>query len=92
MDTTPARGGNMNQRFARWFPTGFIRGSVGLHFLGVVALVLVPRRWPLIVGGFLINHALLALAGLWPRSRLLGPNLRRLGDPHAARGEIGSNE
>ena len=88
MDATPASGGDLSNRLARWLPTAFIRVSVGLHLLGAAALVLVPRRWPLIVGGFVVNHAAVALAGMWPRSRLLGPNLRRLPDRHAARGEI----
>jgi len=34
------------------------------------------------------DHAALALAGLWPRSRLLGPNLLRLPDAAARRGEV----
>ena len=88
MDTTPASGGDLSNRFARWLPTGFIRVSVGLHLLGAAALVLVPRRWPLIVGGLVVNHVLIAMAGMWPRSRLLGPNLRRLSDRHAACGEV----
>ena len=71
MDTTPASSGDLSDRFARWLPTGFIRVSVGLHLLGAAALVLVPRGWPLIVGGFVVNHALVALAGMWPRSRFL---------------------
>lgn len=88
MDTTPASGGDLSNRFAHWLPTRFIRASVGLHLLGAAALVLVPRRWPLIVGGLVVNHVLIAMAGMWPRSRLLGPNLRRLSDRHAARGEV----
>jgi peptidoglycan/xylan/chitin deacetylase (PgdA/CDA1 family) len=88
MDTTPATGGDLSSRLARWLPTGFIRASVGLHLLGAVALVLVPYRWPLIVGAIVTNHALIALIGMWPRSRLLGPNLRRLPDRYVARGEI----
>jgi peptidoglycan/xylan/chitin deacetylase (PgdA/CDA1 family) len=34
------------------------------------------------------NHAVLTAAGLWPRSRLLGPNWTRLPDTHAARGNV----
>ncbi|HNA05051.1 MAG TPA: polysaccharide deacetylase family protein, partial [Rhodocyclaceae bacterium] len=34
------------------------------------------------------NHAVLTAAGLWPRSRLLGPNLTRLAATSAARREI----
>ena len=87
MDTTSASG-NPGNWFARWLPTGFVRVSVSLHLLGAAALVLFPHRWPLIVGGLVANHVLVALVGLWPTSRLLGSNLRRLPERHAARGEI----
>jgi len=85
---TPTSGGNPGNWFDRWLPTGFVKASVGLHLLGVVALVALPQRWPFVVGGLVANHALVALVGLWPTSRLLGPNLRRLPERNAARGEI----
>ena len=88
MDTASDSGDDQSNRIARWLPTIFIRMSVALHLLGAVALGLVPHSWPLIVGGLVINHLAIAIAGMWPRSRLLGPNLRRLSDRHAARGEI----
>jgi peptidoglycan-N-acetylglucosamine deacetylase len=37
-----------------------------------------PRTWPWALGAVAANHVGLAAAGLWPRSRLLGPNLIRL--------------
>ena len=88
MDTTPASGDELSSRFARWVPTGFIRASLGVHVLGLVALVVVPRHWPFIVSGLVANHVLIALVGMWPRSRLLGPNLHRLPDCYAKSGEI----
>jgi peptidoglycan/xylan/chitin deacetylase (PgdA/CDA1 family) len=65
-----------------------ILGSAGLHAGAVVALATAPGQWPAIAGAVLANHALLTAAGLWPRSRLLGPNLLRLPAAAAARGEI----
>jgi peptidoglycan/xylan/chitin deacetylase (PgdA/CDA1 family) len=62
--------------------------SAGLHAIGIAALAAVPAAWPLVAGGLVANHAVLAGAGLVPRSRLLGPNLTRLPDAAAARGEI----
>ncbi len=47
-----------------------------------------PHWWPWIVASFAANHAALGAVGMWPRSRLLGPNLVRLPEPAAARGEI----
>ena len=41
-------------------------------------MVLQPAWWPWALSALVANHAVLAAAGLWPRSTLLGPNLRRL--------------
>jgi peptidoglycan/xylan/chitin deacetylase (PgdA/CDA1 family) len=62
--------------------------SAGLHLAAAAGLALAPRRWPLAVGAVVADHAVLAAAGLWPRSRLLGPNLRRLSADRAAAGEV----
>ena len=35
------------------------------------------------------NHLVLTAAGLWPRSNLLGPNLRRLPEQNARLGQVG---
>jgi peptidoglycan/xylan/chitin deacetylase (PgdA/CDA1 family) len=72
----------------RWSPTPFIRLSVALHVLMLPALLLWPRHWPWIVGVIVADHLLMAVAGMWPRSRLNGPNLTRLPPAAAARGEI----
>jgi len=42
-------------------------------------MVVEPARWPLAVGAMVSNHAALVLGGLFPRCRILGPNLTRLG-------------
>lgn len=47
-----------------------------------------PASWPLVAGTLVANHAVLAGAGLVPRSRLLGANLTRLPDAAARRGEV----
>ena len=73
---------------ARWQPSPFIWGSAALHggLLGLVALD--PATWPWAIGTLLAGHAALTAAGMWPRSRLLGPNLRELPPEAAARGEV----
>jgi peptidoglycan/xylan/chitin deacetylase (PgdA/CDA1 family) len=63
-------------------------GSAAWQLAGLSVLTLVPSRWPLIVGGLLADHVLLAGAGLLPRSRLLGPNQDRLSERSAAGGEV----
>ena len=61
-----------------WRPTALIRGSAALH-LGAAGLALArPPLWPWAVSAVVADHLLLAAAGLWPRSRLLGPNWTRL--------------
>jgi peptidoglycan/xylan/chitin deacetylase (PgdA/CDA1 family) len=68
-----------------WRLSPFLRASVGLHAAGAAALVFAPERWPLIVGGLLLDHAVIGAGVVWPRSTFLGPNLTRL---PAASGEV----
>jgi peptidoglycan/xylan/chitin deacetylase (PgdA/CDA1 family) len=63
-----------------------LRGSIGLHAAAAALAVAAPGAWPWAVGGIALNHAVLAAAGMTPRSILLGPNLRRL--PHTGRAEV----
>lgn len=71
-----------------WRPTPLIRASFAVHALGLATCVARPALWPWVAGGVLGNHALLTAAGLWPRSRWLGPNWVRLPDAAIARGEV----
>ena len=61
----------------RWKPSAAIKASAVLH-VGALAGLTVGVSWPWAVGGLLANHAVLTIAGLWPRSTLLGNNLLRL--------------
>jgi peptidoglycan/xylan/chitin deacetylase (PgdA/CDA1 family) len=70
----------------RWSP--LLKASVAVHALALVALVLRPDAWTWILAALVLNHAVLTAAGLWPRARLLGPNLTRLPPVSAARGEV----
>ena len=71
-----------------WSPTRLIRGSMWLHAATVAALPFVSSEWPWALGVLAGNHALLGAAGMVPRSRLLGPNLVRLPEASARRGEV----
>lgn len=75
-------------RSARWQPTPLIRATLVLHLLALVAVIAEPGQWRWALGAVLANHALLALLGLWPRSRWLGPNWTRLPAAATARNEI----
>lgn len=63
-------------RTPRWRPTPLVQGSLGLH--AVAAAGLLTPAWPWSVGALVADHALVAFAGLWPRSTWLGPNLTHL--------------
>jgi peptidoglycan/xylan/chitin deacetylase (PgdA/CDA1 family) len=47
-----------------------------------------PQAWPWALAAVLANHGVLAGAGLWPKSQLLGPNWIRLPAASGARGEV----
>lgn len=61
---------------------GWLLPSALIHLLALTVLLLPGHRWPLALALVLANHLLLTVAGLWPRSSLLGPNHTRLA-PHA---------
>jgi peptidoglycan/xylan/chitin deacetylase (PgdA/CDA1 family) len=71
-----------------WSMPPLIRASLGLHAAAAGVTLAVPAAWPWALGALALDHALIAGAGLWPRSRWLGPNLRRLGTASAQRHEI----
>lgn len=71
-----------------WKPSAALQASFALHGAAALGLAAQPRLWPWALGAVAANHAVLTVAGLLPRSRLLGPNLTRLPEQAAARGEI----
>lgn len=73
---------------ARWHPSPFLQLSAALHAGAGAGLLLAPGSWPLALGALAANHVVLGVAGLLPRSTLLGPNLTHLPAAAAARGEI----
>lgn len=71
----------MNQQDAlrgRWVPAPLLYASATLHLGAAGVLLARPAAWPWALGTVLANHMVLAGAGLWPRSQLLGPNWNRL--------------
>ena len=71
----------------QWRPAPLLQATVVLHagVLGLIAMQ--PALWPWGLGALAANHLALTAAGLWPRSRCLGPNWVRL-PPAAAPGHI----
>lgn len=62
----------------RYLPPPLVVGSALLHAGALAALAAAPAAWPWIGATVLADHVAVALAGLTPRSRLLGPNLTRV--------------
>ena len=69
-----------------WRPSALLRGSVALHLAAVGVVVARPPLWPWALSAVVADHLLLIAAGLWPKSRLLGPNWTRLPAAAGARG------
>jgi peptidoglycan-N-acetylglucosamine deacetylase len=72
----------------RWVPAPLLLASAALHLGAGAASLIRPRLWPWALGAVALNHAVLATTGLWPRSRLLGPNWTHLPASSASRGEV----
>jgi peptidoglycan/xylan/chitin deacetylase (PgdA/CDA1 family) len=71
-----------------WLPSPLLKVSAGLHVALAGALIWRPAAWPLVLAAFVADHLILSTVGLVPRGTLLGPNVTRLPDAAAARGEV----
>lgn len=71
-----------------WRPTRFLQFSALVHVLALIAVITKPALWPWALAAVLLNHGLITLAGLLPRSSLLGANWTRLPASAAARKEV----
>lgn len=71
-----------------WRPGVLLRASAALHVLALAAVFVDSSLWPWALAAVVLNHAVIAFAGLWPRSRWLGPNWTRLPAAAATRREI----
>jgi len=76
-------------RLPLWRATPALQWSTGLHVFCVALTALSPALWPWTLGAVILNHLLiLATIVMWPKSRLLGPNMIRLPVAAALRGEV----
>jgi len=65
----------------RWPVTGYpltLKVTAAWHALALAGCATAPEMWPWWLAGTAVNHATVTIAGLWPRSTLLGPNWTRL--------------
>lgn len=73
-----AEDGRRGSSLRRWSPPPLLYAAAAAHLGAAAAVLSRPRLWPWALGAVAASHAALAAAGLWPRSRLLGPNWVRL--------------
>lgn len=59
-------------------PALAIQASWALHAAAAAAVIARPHSWPWVLGAVVADHLVLTAAGLWPRSKLLGPNWTHL--------------
>jgi peptidoglycan/xylan/chitin deacetylase (PgdA/CDA1 family) len=65
----------------RWPETGYpamLTATAAWHVLVLAAWLVAPRAWPWWLAAIFANHAVFTVAGLLPRTSLLGPNWTRL--------------
>lgn len=72
----------------RWRPPPFIAASAALHAGAAIVLAASPQAWPWVLGVLAANQVAVVAAVLWPRGNLMGPNVVRLPESAARRGEI----
>ena len=72
----------------RWHPNAFMRFTLILHAVAAGMVVVIPGFWHWSVLAVGLNQLILIVAGLWPKSDLLGPNWTRLPASAVARGEV----
>ncbi|WP_345815027.1 polysaccharide deacetylase family protein [Paraburkholderia sp. PREW-6R] len=65
----------------RWPHTGYpamLTGTAAWHAIVLASWLCVPSAWPWWLAAIFANHAIFTVAGLLPRTTLLGPNWTRL--------------
>ena len=72
----------------KWNPSPFIKTCLLTLAICLVCTLWRPTAWPWTVGVIAMLHAVTTVAGLWPRSTLLGKNFLRLPYSAIQRGEI----
>ena len=71
-----------------WHPSNGLKASAVLHAGAALGTLVAPALWPWAAGALVLNHAVLTVAGLLPRTTLLGPNITRLPGAAQARREL----
>ena len=67
----------------KWQASRFLKASFALHAGAATAALVWPGTLGFGIASLIVNHAVMAAAGLWPKSSLLGPNVLRLSGKRA---------
>lgn len=65
-----------------------VGASAAWHGAMIIGALAQPAWWPVWLGGVAANHIGLCAASMWPRSGLLGPNIRQLPDVARERQQV----
>jgi peptidoglycan/xylan/chitin deacetylase (PgdA/CDA1 family) len=65
-----------------------VKASIACHAGAGIAVAADPALWPWALGAVALNHGVISVTGLLPRSTWLGENMRRLPASSAARNEV----
>jgi len=65
-----------------------VQASIAVHAGAAVLLIARPHWWPWVLAAIVADHLVLMAAGLWPRSKLLGPNWTQLPASATANGAV----
>ena len=71
-----------------WTLSPALKASAALHAGAALGTLAAPALWPWALGALALNHAVITVSGLLPRSHLLGPNLTRLPPGACSRREL----
>ncbi len=77
-----------NTQARDWEPSLLIRISIILHVILLVALIAAPQLWHWLLVIFIVDHLVISVVGLLPRSNWLGPNWTKLPQAAMRRNEI----
>jgi peptidoglycan/xylan/chitin deacetylase (PgdA/CDA1 family) len=72
----------------RWHAPVLVKASLACHVGAVAALVIESALWPWVAGVVVVDHLLLMLGVLSPRTRWMGANVLRLSEPAVRRREV----
>lgn len=79
---------NSGNAARHWFTTPALKISAAVHIGSALLVLLSPALWQWALGAVLLDYLCLTAGVMWPKSRLLGPNMTHLPAVAARRREV----